>query len=95
MTAGGDDTAQQEAIIDPTYQAMMAQQLMGGATAAPGMSGQNASTPYGASFVLGNSAMPQMQGQAQQGAPQMQGRTPYGMLNNSASQVLQQPLAAY
>ena len=81
--------------MDPQYQQMMVQQLMGAGTQAPGMGGQNASTPYGAAFMTGNSAMPSyMNGST--GSPQARAQqSPYGMLNQSAPQVLQQPMATY
>lgn len=81
--------------MDPTYQQMMAQQLMSGSSMAPGMGGQNASTPYGAAFMTGNQMMPQqfMQGQ-QQGAQQAGSGYP-GMLGQGAGSVLAQPMASY
>lgn len=76
--------------MDPqSYMQLMQQQLMGGATMAPGMGGQNATSPYGMAFQTGNMMMP-MQSQQQQ-APQ----TLQGMLGQGPSSVLQQPMAAY
>ena len=73
--------------MDPqSYMQLMQQQLMGGATMAPGMGGQNATSPYGMAFQTGNMMMPQ---QAQQAAPMQ------GMLGQGPSSVLQQPRAAY
>ena len=40
--------------MDPSYQAAMIQALMGQQYAAPGMSGQNAGSPYGQSFITQN-----------------------------------------
>lgn len=81
--------------MDPQYQQMMIQQLMGGQTAAPGMSGQNASTPYGAGFMTGNMMMPQsMNPMASQGAQQQQPGY-QGMLGQGAASMLQQPMATY
>lgn len=79
--------------MDPqTYQQLMAAQLMGQGSAAPGTAGQNASTPYGAAFMTGNMSMPQQftaqPAQQQQGGGQ-------GMLGTSVQQMLQQPMAAY
>ena len=75
--------------MDPqSYMQLMQQQLMGGATMAPGMGGQNATSPYGMAFQTGNMMMPQ---QAQQQAPQ----TMQGMLGQGPSSMLQQPMAAY
>lgn len=82
--------------MDPTspYAQAMIAQLMGGATAAPGMSGQNASTPYGAAFMTGNMAMPQgMNPMASQGQQNGQGYP--GMLGQGAASVLAQPMATY
>jgi hypothetical protein len=74
--------------MDPqSYMQLMQQQLMGGSTMAPGMGGQNATSPYGMAFQTGNMMMPQ---QTQQ-APQ----TLQGMLGQGPSSVLQQPMAAY
>lgn len=73
---------------DPgSYQAMMAQQLMGAGSLAPGMGGQNAATPYGQSFILGN------QSQMAPGAAQQQA----GMLGAAppGQQQLMQPMATY
>ena len=45
--------------MEPTlYQQAMIQALMGQQGMAPGTTGQNASTPYGAAFMTGNMAMP-------------------------------------
>jgi hypothetical protein len=74
--------------MDPqqTYQQMMVQQLMNGANAAPGTTGQNATTPYGQAFMTGNQSMPN----ASQN---------YGMLgsmpNSGSPNVLQQPMQTY
>ena len=82
--------------MDPqSYQQMMVQQLMGANQAAPGMTGQNASTPYGAAFVTGNQTAPQTQQHQYSPQTQQSANSPYGMLNQSANQVLQQPMAAY
>lgn len=71
--------------MDPqSYMQLMQQQLMGGATMAPGMGGQNATSPYGMAFQTGNMMMP-MQAQQQT----------QGMLGQGPSSVLQQPMAAY
>ena len=40
--------------MDPTYQQTMIQALMGQNSAAPGTTGQNASTPWGQNFMTGN-----------------------------------------
>lgn len=73
--------------MDPTsYQQMMAQQLMGAGSLAPGMGGQNAATPYGQNFILGN------QSQMNPGAAQQQA----GMLATTPpSQQMMQPMATY
>jgi hypothetical protein len=79
--------------MDPqSYAQLMIQQLMGAGTAAPGMGGQNASTPYGAAFMTGNQMAPNsaMAPQAQQG------QMPQGMMGQAApSASLQQPMATY
>lgn len=75
--------------MDPqSYMQLMQQQLMGGSTMAPGMGGQNATSPYGMAFQTGNMMMPQQQAQQ---SPQ----TLQGMLGQGPSSVLQQPMAAY
>jgi hypothetical protein len=83
--------------MDPqTYQQMMIGQLMGQGAAAPGTTGQNASSPYGQAFMTGNQMMPTsaMLGNTSTAPPQ--GQSLYGMLTqNAPSQVLQQPMAAY
>ena len=69
--------------MDPQYQQMMVQALMGGKSMPPGMAGQNPSTPYGSSFLTGNMMTPQPQA---------------GMLGTAppaASTQLQQPFAQY
>ena len=77
--------------MEPSYAQMMAQQLMSSPMMPQGMGGQNATSPYGANFIMGNQSVdPYLMQQAQKQQP-----TPYGMLNQSANQVLQQPLAAY
>jgi hypothetical protein len=79
----------------PNYQQMMIQALMGQGAAAPGTAGQNASSPYGQSFITGNQMMPTA---AMLGAyPPSSSQSPYGMLTgiSPASQVLQQPMATY
>lgn len=77
--------------MDPTYQQMMVQQLMSSPMMPQGMGGQNASTPYGASFVMGDQSVdPYLMQQARNS-----NSSPFGMLNQSAAQVLQQPLASY
>ncbi len=69
--------------MDPQYAQTMIQQLMQPG-ANPMATGQNASTPYGQSFMTGGQAMPGDQNNM-------------GMLNNQApgSQQLQQPMATY
>lgn len=47
--------------MDPTYQQTMIQALMGQSMAAPGTTGQNASTPYGQGFMTGNMMAPNAQ----------------------------------
>lgn len=55
--------------MDPSYQQMMIQQLMQqGQQSNPMQMGQNASTPYGQSFMTGGQMMPQ-QPQGMIGAP--------------------------
>lgn len=82
--------------MDPTYQQMMVQQLMGQGTMPAGMGGQNASTPYGIGMMTGNQMMPNaVMPQGGSGAAPM-GQGMYGMLNQAApSSVLQQPMATY
>lgn len=83
--------------MDPTspYAQAMISQLMGGQTAAPGMSGQNASTPYGAAFMTGNQMMPQGMSPMGMGG-QQSGQQGYpGMLGQGAASVLAQPMATY
>ena len=84
--------------MDPqSYQQAMIQQLMGGATMAPGTTGQNASTPYGAGFMTGNMAMPQWMNPAtgqMAGAGGQQQQQP-GMLGQGPASVLAQPMATY
>jgi hypothetical protein len=65
--------------MDPTYQQAMIQALMGQSMAAPGTTGQNASTPYGQAFMTGNMSIPQ-------GAP-----AAFGAQNTTASNSLAQP----
>jgi len=82
--------------MDPQYQQQMVQQLMGAQSMAPGMTGQNASTPYGAGFMTGNMSVPQyMNPQAQQGQQQGQQQGAVGMLGQGPASVLQQPMATY
>lgn len=74
--------------MDPSYQQMMIQQLMGQGSTPQGMGGQNATTPYGMAFMTGNQSMPNpaMLGQSQGN----------GMLGTPApSSVLQQPMSQY
>lgn len=80
--------------MDPqSYQQMMIQQLMGAASQAPGMGGQNASTPYGQAFMTGNQMMPNMATPSQAGTAQAGLQ---GMLSQAApSTTLQQPMATY
>ena len=82
--------------MDPqSYQQMMIQQLMQQGSTPSEMHGQNASSPYGQSFVTGN----QMQagaGMGQNGYPSQQASSMPGMLGQPApSTVLQQPMATY
>ena len=70
--------------MDPTYQQAMIQSLMSNQFMAPGTNGQNASTPYGASFMTGNQSMDP--GLAGQQVPGTQSFNPQSM---------QQPYAAY
>jgi len=82
--------------MDPSYQSMMVQQLMGQGAAAPGTTGQNASSPYGQSFITGNQMMPNASMLTPWYTQQQQPQSVYGMLTqNSPSQVLQQPMASY
>jgi hypothetical protein len=83
--------------MDPTsnYQQMMIQQLMSGNTMAPGMGGQNASTPYGAAFMTGNTMQPQSLNPGQNFGMQAQGGQQQGMLGQGINSVLQQPMATY
>lgn len=75
--------------MDPTYQQLMAQQLMGRAYAPQGTDGQAASSPYGVSFMTGNQFMPPSQSMQNSGLP-------VGMLGqNAPSTVLQQPMQSY
>ena len=77
-----------DAVNPTTYQQMMVQQLMGAGNAAPGTTGQNASTPYGAAFTTGNMMMPSWMNPAsgQSGMPQQ---------GQPAATQLQQPMATY
>jgi hypothetical protein len=70
--------------MNPTYQQAMVQQLMGSQYAAPGMSGQNASSPYGQNFITGN----------QMSTPGMLGTAPPGQTAPSQQQMAQ-PMATY
>lgn len=75
--------------MNPTYQQLMAQQLMGGAYAPQGMDGQNPTSPYGTSFMTGNQFMPP-------GGSSQNSGLPVGMLGqNAPSTVLQQPMQSY
>lgn len=64
--------------MDPTYQAAMIQNLMGG-VAQPGVmaSGQNPTTAYGQSFITGNPTVP----------GGMLGASPYQTVNPMAPQM--------
>lgn len=79
--------------MDPTspYSQMMIQQLMNSPTMAPGMGGQNATTPYGAGFMTGNMSMPMSMQQPQMGS----NGQPQGMLGQGPASMLQQPMATY
>lgn len=70
----------------------MIQQLMNGSSMAPGMGGQNASTPYGANFMTGNMMMPSSM---MQNGQQQSGMAGLGMLGQGAASMLQQPMATY
>lgn len=74
--------------MDQNYQQAMIQALMGAPAMAPGMGAQNPSSPYGATFMTGNMAMPAFMGQGSAGTAQGQ---PY----STSPQTLQQPYAAY
>lgn len=83
--------------MDPTYQSLMVQQLMGAANAAPGTTGQLASTPYGQGFITGNMSVPSQPGNSGVNGGMGSMTTP-GMLAqspNGSSQQLMQPMATY
>lgn len=71
--------------MDPQYNQMMIQQLMQQGQTNPMMAGQNATSPYGQSFITGGQMMPQ------------QGQSNNGMLNTPVpgAQQLQQAMATY
>jgi hypothetical protein len=71
----------------------MVQQLMSQGATPQGMGGQNASTPYGMSFVTGNQSMPNP---AMLSNGSQSNGMPTGMLGqNAPSTVLQQPMQSY
>ncbi len=83
--------------MDPTYQQTMIQALMGQNIAAPGTTGQNATTPYGQNFQTGNMMnMPSnnnMYGGQNQAA--VNGMSSPSTLTNGPSTQLLQPYSTY
>lgn len=88
----------------PSDQAMMVQQLMGGQYSPQPLMGQNASTPYGAAFMTGNTQIPPSLNSSSgimplPAAPQTGGMPGAGLLGTSpnpqTSQTPQQPASAY
>lgn len=80
--------------MDPSYQQAMIQALMGGQSLAPGMGGQNATTPYGQGFITGNQMMPTANPMANQAAQQAAG-SGQTALNSSGSTQLMQPTSTF
>lgn len=80
--------------MDPSYQNAMIQALMGGASLAPGMGGQNATTPYGQAFMTGNQMMPTASPMSNMAATAAAG-SGNTALNSSGSTQLMQPTSTY
>lgn len=86
--------------MDPNYQQAMIQALMGGQSLAPGMGGQNASTPYGQGFMTGNMMQPTANMNSNAAAANSMGSSGQGLnsaatLSNNGTTQLQQPMATY
>lgn len=83
--------------MNPDYQQMMVQQLLGSGQMPQGMNGQMATTPYGQGFQTGNMMQtPGMMGQTGPLDPGVQQMTNLQTGQPvAASTVLQQPMAAY
>ena len=84
--------------MDPSYQQAMIQALMGQGIAAPGTTGQNATTPYGQAFLTGNMSHlgtnPLASQQAAAAASQ-QGLNSASALNSGNSTQLAQPTSTF
>ena len=87
--------------MDSNYQQAMIQALMGQGTAAPGTTGQNATTPYGQGFMTGNLMNPMASnpwGSTNQTASNGQSNMSLNSSNSltaGPNTQLQQPFATY
>ena len=85
--------------MDPTYQQTMIQALMGQGQAAPGTTGQNATTSYGQGFMTGNmmnpAGTPAYGGQNQTANQTSSGLNSTNSLTNGPSTQLLQPYSTY
>jgi len=89
-------------LMDPSMQQAMIQALMGQGMAAPGTTGQNATTPYGQGFMTGNMMYPSGaanmfggQNQAANAGQQQPGMNSSSNLTNGFQTQLQQPMSTY